>query len=160
MKKSSRTTRRTKAALTAAAMSIPMLGAVHEAAAQETPTKTSTRLSTTTAVKLMSTRTVKLATNVILIGLDSGHVVYRNKAGELFYLDAATGDMRFLATTSPAVKLIGGVKGLEGVKRGSKDLSAVSIVGVDANGNVLHRTSKGEEFILDSTTGDMVFVSK
>ena len=93
MKKSSRTTGRSKAALTAAALAIPFIGALPEAVAQK-PTTAPSRAPVISPAR--SNFTIKLASTVQLVGIDSGRIVYRNKAGEHFYLDGATGDMVFV----------------------------------------------------------------
>jgi len=98
-----------------------------------------------------------------IVGTEKQHTIYRNARNEYFYLDPATGDMKFVApdaymkqaeqtTRSPA-------------RAPSKTLNPtawkqageVTILGVDEAGHVVHQNARGETFYLDPNTGDMVF---
>ena len=86
-----------------------------------------------------------------LVGYDGGHSIYRNSAGEYFYLDAATGDIRLLTARESlnVVRLKSSVC--------CKLSETVTILGVDASGNTLQKNVRGETFYL-STKGDMIFL--
>lgn len=167
MRKPTRNSGRTKVALTAAAMTLPMLGGAQEAPAQDPPAgKPTVQRSKTAAIKQIAHKhTIKLTSNVQIVGTDDGRIIYRNSGGELFYLDESTGDMKFIKATSPALKQVvvshkhRAMKD-RALKFSDKTLLDVSIVGTDAKGNLLHRTSQGETFFLDPATGDMVFVEQ
>lgn len=91
-------------------------------------------------------RFVKLSERPLIVGIDAGHTIYKNSSGEMFYIEASTGDMKFL-TRKQASKLVC-----------CKVPEKVSLVGVDNQGNTLQKNSRGEVFYLRPTTGDMVFV--
>ncbi len=96
-----------------------------------------------------------------IVGLDDSHPVYRNAKGQYFYLDPATGDMKFLSSDYYQ-KFTTTVKAGRGVSvkmlKLQKYAGKVSLSGIDARGNVVQKNSRGEKFYLDPTTGDMVFV--
>jgi hypothetical protein len=105
----------------------------------------------------------KEASRYTIVGTDKQHTIYRNARNEYFYLDPATGDMKFVApdayikigeqiTRSPARATS---KTLNPIA--SKQAGEVSILGVDQAGHVVHQNARGETFYLDPNTGDMVF---
>lgn len=74
---------------------------------------------------------------------DKGNTIYKNQRGEYFYLDAATGDKKFLsADIFLKIELA----------------RKTSIVGLDPKGNVMRQNDKGEMFYLEPNTGDMITV--
>jgi hypothetical protein len=106
---------------------------------------------------------VKIAERFAIVGLDNTHPVYKNARGEYFYLDPSTGDMKFLSSdfyqkfSSTASALNGmPVKTLR--LDGSKYGGRVSLIGIDARGNVVQKNSRGERFYLNPINGDIVFV--
>ena len=105
---------------------------------------------------------VKITEKFVIAGLDNARTVYRNSRGEVFYLDPSTGDMKFLSAEAwskyTATLTVTG-KPLIAVKvDGSKYSSPVTLLGVDAKGNVVQRNSRGETFHLNPINGDMVIV--
>jgi len=100
-----------------------------------------------------------------IVGLDNSHTIYKNKKGEYFYIDPNTGDMKFLSADiflkyelhSSALKGQA-IKMLKYEYKDHKGFDQVSLLGVDAKGNVVQQNSRGEKFFIDPFTGDMVFV--
>ena len=105
---------------------------------------------------------VKITEKFAIVGLDDARTIYRNSRGEVFYLDPSTGDMRFLSAAvwdKFASKITVTGRPLIAVKvDGSKYSSPVTLLGVDAKGNVVQRNSRGETFHLNPINGDMVIV--
>lgn len=105
---------------------------------------------------------VKITEKFVIVGLDDARTIYRNSRGEVFYLDPSTGDMRFLSAAvwnkfAATLSVTG--RPLIAVKvDGSKYSGPVTLLGVDAKGNVVQRNSKGEAFYLNPVNGDMVIV--
>ena len=98
-----------------------------------------------------------------IIGTDSEHTIYQNARNEYFYLDPATGDMRFLAPETQVKLREGAVRAPSPVRQKTfktidiKHGGAVTIIGMDEAGHTVQRNSLGETFYLDPSTGDMVF---
>ena len=158
-KKPATSSRRSKAALAAAVLAIPLAGATEEASAQKRPPRGSVvRTPDTSSVStLVKNVANKYPGAITIAGLDNGVVVYRSSKGELFTLDPATGDIRPVANISFKQGLNFEHKTAAG-SAAVKVHANITIVGTDANGNVLHRTAGGELFYLDRKTGDMIFV--
>lgn len=160
MKKSSRTKQRSRAALAAAAIALPMLGGMSEADAQKPVKAPTVKRTESFTIKQMSVKgEFKFTPGVAIVGIDTGRIIYRNKSGELFYLEPTTGDMKFIKSTGPAIKRIATAhKDRIAQKISDKTLLDVAIVGADEKGNLLHKTTAGDTFFLDPATGDMIFV--
>ena len=77
------------------------------------------------------------------------HNVFEDGRGNLFYIDAKTGDQKFVVRKA-------GDKILE--YSAMKYITKVRIVGVDTGGNVIMKNAKGENFYLDPANGDFIFV--
>jgi len=89
-------------------------------------------------------------------GEDQGHVVFEDERGNLFYVDAATGDQKFVSgKIFSKVELDRVAKTDDWIKRTS---GKVTILGVDAGGKTIMSNRRGEKFYLDPATGDMIFV--
>ena len=86
-----------------------------------------------------------------LVGMSDGHPVYTNTRGEYFTLQPKTGDFQYL--TKDQVTSMMGAAGTIKLRT-----STVTLVGIDASGNVLQKNAAGETFYLNAKTGDMVFV--
>jgi hypothetical protein len=82
---------------------------------------------------------IKLSGSYDLAGEDNGHTVFRDAKGRYFYLDGATGDMKFL-TGSHYLKCC----------------APVAILGTDANGNTIMKNAAGQTFYLDPANGNIV----
>ena len=106
----------------------------------------------------------KESAHYALVGIDQGHTIYQNARNETFYLDPATGDMKFLAADmylkfreSPSKRSAGTRLDLikwSPIKFGGE----VTILGLDQAGHVVQQNARGEKFYLNPNTGDMVFV--
>ncbi|MDX2208642.1 MAG: hypothetical protein SFU57_13475 [Gemmatimonadales bacterium] len=114
-----------------------------------------------------------------MIGMMAGAPVYADSAGTYFTVDAATGqpvqvpaeqvarstccytfikirDERKSKASAAASRAKTDARRF--IKFGYDDIRNVEIVGVDADGRVLHRNNRGEIFHVDPATGDFIFV--
>lgn len=96
-------------------------------------------------------------------GMLKGAPVFKNSRGEYFTVDPNTGDLKFHTAESLGFMKI---KGDRSAARSSdmfikfdgiKGEQRVTLAGVDAQGRVLQKNSRGEVFCL-SPNGDMIFV--
>lgn len=139
--------------VTAAVIGIP-LAALPSAATAQTPTPISKQTEINT-LRPLQTATIKLFKSPLqatIMGMSDGHPVYTNARGEYFYLQPTTGDFQYLSSDQTAAFI------KAGTTLAGKGRSSVTIVGMDANGNVLQKNAAGETFYLNAKTGDMVFV--
>lgn len=139
--------------VTAAVIGIP-LAALPSAAMAQTPTP----IAKTTGISVprqLQAATIKLFDSPLqatIVGMSDGHPVYTNARGEYFYLQPKTGDFQYLSADQTAAFI------KAGTTLAGKGRTSVTIVGMDANGNVLQKNAAGETFYLNAKTGDMVFV--
>ena len=90
-------------------------------------------------------------------GVGDGHVVFEDERGQLFYVDDATGDQKFVSR-KVAVKLH---RDWASDRIGThKEKIKYSILGLDQDGRTIMSNPAGESFYLDAATGDMIFVKK
>jgi hypothetical protein len=118
--------------------------------------------------------TIKFASNFIkwrnelsAVGMLDGRPVFKTDKGEYFQVEPSTGDLKFHSAESlgflkyetkdklVAVKTISGKNFMkfDTIKGESK----LSVLGVNAQGQVIQQNSRGEKFYL-GPNGDMVFV--
>ena len=99
----------------------------------------------------------KLKGEYSVAGVGDGHVVFEDGSGNLFYLDDATGDQKFVdRNIFMKMEFDRAAKSVPWQK--SKNTAKVTIVGVDQNGKTIMSNARGEQFTLDAATGDMIFV--
>ncbi|MCY7339427.1 MAG: DNA mismatch repair protein MutH [Sphingomonas bacterium] len=90
-------------------------------------------------------------------GVGDGHVVFEDSRGNLFYIDDATGDQKFVSSKIfMKVELDRAGKSVPWQK--GKNTAKVTILGVDQDGKTIMSNPRGEKFYLDAATGDMIFV--
>jgi hypothetical protein len=157
------------AAIAALPFSVPSLQAqVSDTTASPLPnSRVARRVSPTLSRDLcclkFAERYDKEVARVTIVGTDQEHTIYRNSRNEYFYLDPATGDMKFVApdaymkygeqvTRSPT-----GATSTTLSPTASKQAGEVTILGVDEAGHVVQQNARGETFYLEPKTGDMVF---
>ena len=144
-----------KAMVAAAVIGLPLAGLPSTAIAQDATRLPTTSTSTISPLQLQLT--VKLSEKDLIqatiMGIYDGKTVYTNTRGEYFYLQPTTGDFQYLTKTQTTTFLRSAGSLLD-----KHRTSTVTILGIDASGNVIQRNSRGETFYLNSTTGDMVFV--
>ncbi len=174
-------------AATAALATVPMLSnpASVRAQAPSTPGTMTPRIHTIskqpTYLKY-SNVTVKIAGTYSIAGIDGQNIVYRKADGEFFFIDPATGDMKFVSAAEFSKyetvkntgeylrkKLPGKMKsGTITVSRikfddawlkGHNEYGSVTFLGEDASGHDVLKTSSGQTVYLDPATGDFVPVS-
>jgi hypothetical protein len=144
--KKSRFGAKSKMALAATMMTVPMLAAAQKPNADASPTDKSA---------LSRSATLKSGGTYSVVGSYKGHTVYKNDAGQYFWIDKATGDQKFV---SSSVVIKQGPDRSATVKSTLKDKEKVTVVGKDAKGHVIQKNARGQKFYLDPATGDMVFV--
>jgi outer membrane protein assembly factor BamB len=94
-----------------------------------------------------------------LAGVGDGHTIYQKSNGEMFYIDTKTGDMKEVSADAfhkgeSKEKKTNAYHKMEYIKfDGIKGESKVKLLGVDANGDVVHQKPNGEKFIVDEATG-------
>ena len=108
-----------------------------------------------------------------IVGFENGSPVFKNSKGEFFTVNGKTGDLIYIKPEEFAkfyccIKLSPSVKRdvATGMTTGKRlghikietEITGVSLVGVDNNGNTIQKNSRGETFTLDPVTGDMIFV--
>jgi hypothetical protein len=144
--KKSRFGAKSKMALAATMMTVPMFAAAQKPTPDASPTD-----------KSASSRsaTIKSGGTFSVVGSYHGHTVYKNDASQYFWIDKATGDQKFLS--SDAVIKQGPARSAT-VKSTWKNNEKVTVVGKDANGHVIQKNARGQKFYLDPATGDMVLV--
>jgi|GEM_PF-6134048 len=90
-------------------------------------------------------------------GVGDGHVVFEDERGNLFYVDDATGDQKFVSRKF-VIKMQADAAGKSIPWHWHKLSAKVAIVGVDQDGKTIMSNAVGEKFYLDNATGDMIFV--
>ncbi len=89
--------------------------------------------------------TISLTGTYTVLGVSGGHTIYKNADGRLFYLEPKTGKVRMLAADHKYRRITHGVE-------------QVTILEIDAKGNVLQKNARGIAFYLNRRTGERVFV--
>lgn len=111
---------------------------------------------------------------VSVVGFENGSPVFRNSKGEFYTVNDKTGDLNYIKPEDFAkfyccmkIRNTGRTadsgSGMATGKRLSHikietEISDVSLVGVDKNGNTIQKNSRGETYYLDPVTGDLIFV--
>ena len=91
-----------------------------------------------------------------IAGVEGGHVVFEDERGNLFYVDDATGDQKFV---SSQIFMKGNRNEAAKTARFWVKLSnKVAIFGTDQGGKTIMSNAIGDKFYLDAATGDMIFV--
>ena len=159
------------AALAAVMLAAPALAAptaalpVDQAAAQS-PAPTTASRSTGYEKQMSATRSVghikfkseyKHKDEYSVAGVGDGHIVFEGERGQLFFVDEATGDQKFVSRHY-VVKLLNSQA--RDKFPAHKISDKVTIVGVDQDGRTIISNPAGENFYLDAATGDMIFVKK
>ena len=162
-KKTSVTGRRTKAAVAATLMAVPMLSSPGVTYGQKGAPPSTTEMKSTDMHKMPSNYLKfsevmeKHKGDLWLAGVGDGHTIYQKQNGEMFYIDTKTGDMKPVSSdvfhkgetkdkkTHSYEKQQTYIK-FDGIKGESK----VKLLGVDAKGNVVHQKPNGEKFVVIS----------
>ena len=102
-----------------------------------------------------------------MVAFSNGNPIFKNAKGELFSVDATTGDLNFISAEEfSTYKLRGSVtqkgrgdKFSSGfIKLASEDVQDVKVLGVDNQGHTVQQNSRGENFYVNPITGDLIFV--
>jgi hypothetical protein len=153
--KSTGKTHGAKAAITATMIVVPMFGMASKGMAQDsakggTAKQTETQNKSVNVLIKWQPSFDKFKGDTWIAGVGHGHSIYQNSRGDYFYVDPNTGDAK---TVSSDYFQKGGRVGIK-----TNTESKVTLLGVDASGNVIQENSRGERFYLNQKTGDMVFV--
>ena len=143
--KKSRFGAKSKMALAATMMTVPMFAGAQKPTPDASPADKS--------ASSRSAHTIKMGGTFSVVGSYKGHTVYKNDAGQHFWIDKATGDQKFVS--SDVVVKQGSARSATVKWKGNEK---VTVVGKDAKGHVIQKNAQGQKFYLDPATGDMVFV--
>lgn len=153
------------AALAAAMLAAPAAGAPapvpQEQAKRVAPPATSARdakhpgtARSVNYAKIRNDYYLKFKGDYAIAGRNGQHVVFEDSRGNLFYIDSATGDQKFVSRKTSSKVEIDRREGTDG-----KHFSKVRILGIDDQGRLIMSNPKGEKFYLDSATGDIKLVN-
>lgn len=156
---------KSKVALAATMLTVPMAAVPPKAPAQEMKKTEGSamhkRAEWAHIYMKFSEKMEKWHDKLSIIGVDDGHTIYKTDEDEYFWIDPATGDKKSLSSEY-VIKLtnanVGGSSSARGKVFQKVEINRVTLLGVDAKGNVIQQNSKGEKFYLNPSTGDMVFV--
>lgn len=115
---------------------------------QGTPSRTDRAVSgrpIVTAVRQGRAIAITHAGTFAVLGVGSGRTIYRTSAGMLFRLDPKTGAVTTVAANTRYIRITSGVE-------------QVTILEIDAKGDVLQKNTQGVAFHLNRKTGAPVFV--
>jgi len=144
-----------KAMIAATVITLPLVGLPPAMNAQVVTRQPVTQITTLRPLQLelMVKLSEKDVIQATIVGMDNGRPVYTNPRGEYFSLAPTTGDFLYLTA-----KEIAAVRGSSSNCGEKTPTCSVTILGLDARGNVIQRNARGETFYLDAKSGDMVFV--
>jgi hypothetical protein len=163
-KKSSSSSRGNKAAIVATMLAVPMIStpAVVYGQRGETPAPTvKSKRAENSYLKFANLQHKVGSATVTIIGVGDGHTIYEKPNGDKFYIEPESGDMKSIsenywikmssnsnrASTDAFIK-IGDIKGE----------TAVTLVGVDADGSVIHQKADGTQFKVHTKTGHVTLM--
>ncbi len=164
-KKSSTSSRGNKAAIVATILAVPMISTPSEVYAQRGEKETKVQRAETTRtsdtfIKFQSLQQKVGSSSVSIIGVGDGHTIYQRPNGTKFYVDPETGDMKSVSdkywikmteTTTAAHDMFIKLDGIKGE-------SSVKLVGVDADGSVIHQKPDGTQFKVHTKTGHVTLL--
>lgn len=163
MKKTPKNQRNTKAAIVATLLTAPMLAtpAVTYGQRGETaPTEKSAKVTKgSNAYFKFGHIDQKTGSDLTIIGVGDGRTIYEKPNGDKFYIDTETGDMKAVSDKYWIKWRDAGTDS----KRSSNYLKikmneAFKIVGVDADGNVIHEKPNGDRFKVHTNTGHVTLI--
>lgn len=164
--------RNAKAVVAASLAALPMLSSPGVTYGQKGAAPAATEMSTKAIQKMPSYYKLadviqKIKGNLWLAGVGDGHTIYEKSDGSMFYLDEKTGDMH---QVSPEVFHKGDSKDTRSratsntyikIDFGDYKLSnKLTILGVDAKGNVVHQKPDGSTFTVDKRTGHVTLIKQ
>lgn len=159
MKKTPKTQRNTKAAIVATLLTAPMLATpavTYGQRGETTPTEKSAKESkgSNTYFKFGHIDQ-KTGSDLTIIGVGDGRTIYEKPNGDKFYIDTETGDMKTVSDNywmKWREETASARKRVNYIKIQAKDFK---IVGVDADGEVIHEKPNGQRFRVNTATGDI-----
>lgn len=163
-KKSSKKSGGNKAAIVATMLAVPMISTPAMVYGQkgETPAPIAkTKRAENSYIKFANLQHKIGSPTVAIIGVGDGHTIYEKPNGDKFYIEPETGDMKSISenywikmtsnTTRASSDMFIKLDGIKGE-------SAVTIVGVDADGSVIHQKPDGTQFKVHTKTGHVTLM--
>lgn len=173
MKKKTRNSqRRAKVAVTATLMAMPMLSSPGLIYGQKgaPPTEIGTKAMIKSSPDMywkFSDSFQKMKGDLWLAGVGDGHTIYERSNGDMFYIDGQTGDMKEVSSKVFEKQSSNNARSVDGgyIKQetyikfdGIKGESKVKLLGVDANGDVVHQKPNGDVFTVNKKTGHVTLM--
>ncbi|MCE7902439.1 MAG: hypothetical protein DYH20_07220 [Gammaproteobacteria bacterium PRO9] len=113
---------------------------------------------------------VKIKGDFSIAGVGDNHIIYQRPNGEYFYIDEQTGDIKQLPSDGPR-KMTTADQGARAAKvdsftwkmsfvkfDGAEGDSKVTLLGVDANGDIVNQRANGEKFTVNRKTGHITLM--
>lgn len=154
--KRAKSLRTSQIAVTAALMTVPTLAISSTPALAQRGTKTESKSETQPDSKrtfILPHVLEKSGSIHRVVGIDNeGRCILSGEDDKLFYLDAKTGDQKFVSSKH-TIKMTS-----SSTKQGKFKGGSHKILGVDASGHTILQNSRNEKFYLDPETGDMITV--
>lgn len=166
-KKPSTSVRGNKAALVATMLAVPMIStpaAVYSQRGGTISTETTTKIRNDKPfIKFDNIQHKVGSSSVSIIGVGDGHAIYEKPNGDKFYIESGTGDI-VPVTEKVWIKMTSASAGRSSSSDGyikfatEKQQSEIKIVGVDADGNVIHEKPDGTQFKVHTKTGHVTLM--
>ncbi len=163
MKKNRHTSRAKKAAVAVTLLGTPMFATPGFVYGQKADPASTSKASRSVNMYLKFTDVFeKYKGDLYIAGVGEGHTIYEKSNGDMFYIDTETGNMKpvsskvFMKVENSDKRSSSGntyIK-FDGIKGESK----VKILGVDANGNVVHQKENGDKFTVNLKTGHVTLI--
>jgi hypothetical protein len=139
---------------TAAIAALPLLAVAHgDASAQKGQQSDGAAPGSTKKTFVLPHVLEKSGLRATVAGIENGHTIFKSDEDKYFYLDPKTGDQKFVSGHTIKMPNNWRTRGYPIKIKGE-----LSLLGVDGDGNAVMKNSKGEQFYLDPTTGDMISV--
>jgi hypothetical protein len=161
-KKSSKTSRGNKAAIVATMLAVPMLltPAVVYSQKGETPAPAKLSKGTNGYIKFANLQHKIGSETVSILGVGDGHTIYEKPNGDKFYIEPSTGDMKPISDRA-WIKMTDNTRAsadmflkIDGVK----GETALVLIGLDADGSVIHQKPDGTQFKVHTKTGHVTLM--
>ncbi|HET6513166.1 MAG TPA: hypothetical protein VFH43_13310 [Candidatus Kapabacteria bacterium] len=152
-----------KAALVATMLTVPMIatpGAIYAQRGEKISKETETKSTKNSYIKFADLQHKIGTKNVTILGVGDGNTIYEKPNGTKFYIDPSTGDMvtvsemAWIKMTSSSRASSDMFLKIDGIK----GESTVTLVGVDADGSVIHQKPDGTQFKVHQKSGHVTLL--
>ena len=163
MKKKGSKSSGNKAAIVATMLAVPMIStpAVVYGQKGETPAPASKmKRAENGYIKFANLQHKVGSESVTILGVSDGHTIYEKPNGSKFYIEPETGDMK-IVSEKHWIKMTSSSRASSDIFikfDGIKGESSVTLVGVDADGNVIHQKPDGTQFKVHTKTGHVTLL--